>query len=220
MSVGLTLIASYIHHHYILKVKIDTTYQYVVPLIVGLLFGITFSLLIHLYLSLKEKERKLEELATIDDLTRLPNKRSIQEHLVREFNRAKRKGSPLSVAVMDLDDFKWINDTYGHLVGDRILREFASILRKNLRVTDIVGRFGGDELIIIMPETDLKMAINTVERLRRVIESATFKPVGNLTVSVGVTELREGDTPEELLRRADEKLYQAKREGKNRVVVG
>ncbi len=211
---------SYVHHRFILGIERTEPYQYAVPLIVGLLFGLVLSLLVHLYSSLKEKERELRKLASTDPLTGLPNKRILMEFLEFELNRAKRKGTPLSVAVFDIDDFKQINDTYGHLAGDQILRALAGVVRKNLRSTDIVGRFGGEEFVVIMPETDLKTAVRVMERLRRTVEETYFEPVGNLSISVGITELKSDDDTESLLRRADEKLYQAKREGKNRVLAG
>jgi diguanylate cyclase (GGDEF)-like protein len=195
-------------------------YQYIVPFLVGLLFGGTFSLLIHFYGALKLREEELKEIASTDSLTGLPNRRSVLEYLKFEINRAKRKKVPLSIAILDVDDFKQINDTFGHMVGDRVLKELAILLRKNLRSGDVVGRFGGEEFVVVFPETELITATKIMERIRRVIENTYFEPVGSVSISVGVTEFREGDTLEDLLKRADEKLYQAKREGKNRVVVG
>ncbi len=195
-------------------------YQYIVPFLVGLVFGVVLSMLIHLHSSLKDKERELKELATTDTLTKLPNRRTILDFLEFEVNRARRNRSRLSVALIDLDDFKTINDTYGHLVGDQVLRELASLIRGNLRSTDMVGRYGGEEFIVVMPETDFTTAAGVVERLRKVVEETFFEPVGSVSISVGLTSLREGDSVESLLRRADEFLYRAKREGKNRVIAG
>ncbi|WP_457601199.1 GGDEF domain-containing protein [Hydrogenivirga sp.] len=212
--------ASYIHHRFVMGIESTEFYQYIVPFLVGLVFGVVLSMLIHLHSSLKDKERELKELATTDTLTKLPNRRTILDFLEFEVNRARRNRSRLSVALIDLDDFKTINDTYGHLVGDQVLRELASLIRGNLRSTDMVGRYGGEEFIVVMPETDFTTAAGVVERLRKVVEETFFEPVGSVSISVGLTSLREGDSVESLLRRADEFLYRAKREGKNRVIAG
>ncbi|EDP75288.1 GGDEF domain-containing protein [Hydrogenivirga sp. 128-5-R1-1] len=217
---GVTLLASYVHHRFVMGIEKTEPYQYIVPFLVGILFGAGFSALIGLHSSLKEKEKKLKELASTDPLTGLPNRREIMNFLDFEFNRAKRNGTPLSVAVIDLDDFKFINDTYGHVAGDEVLKSLASLIRRNLRSTDMVGRFGGEEFVVVMPDTPLNTAVKVMERLRRVVEETYFEPIGSVSISVGVAQLREGDDVSNLLSRADGKLYQAKREGKNRVLAG
>ncbi|RLJ71193.1 diguanylate cyclase (GGDEF)-like protein [Hydrogenivirga caldilitoris] len=218
--IGVTFVASYIHHRVILGIPQTELSQYVVPFFVGSLFGLLISHLIRLHRALKQKEKELKELALRDPLTGLPNRRILMDFLGFEINRANRKGTPLSIAFVDIDDFKQINDTYGHLVGDRVLKALSGILKKNLRSTDLVGRYGGEEFLIIMPETDLKTAVKVMERLRKRIEETHFEPVGRVSVSIGITELRAGDDMNSVLGRADEKLYQAKREGKNRVLAG
>ena len=217
-SVGITLVASYLHHRYVLGVERVSYVHYIVPFFVGLLFGVLLSALIKLYWVLLEKEEKLERLSLTDDLTGLPNRRGVMSFLEFEISKSKRYGEPLSVALLDLDDFKTINDTYGHLVGDTVLREFAALMRSKLRASDIVGRWGGEEFLVIMPNTDLRTAVGVIERLRKEVSERYFDPVGKLSVSAGETELREEDDIDSVIRRADENLYRAKREGKNRVI--
>ena len=193
-------------------------YQYIVPFMVGVAFGVILSMLAGIHSSLKEKERELKELASTDPLTGLPNKREILNYLSKEVDIAKRKGSPLSVAVLDLDNFKQINDTYGHMVGDRVLKHLAGILRRNLRSSDMVGRFGGEEFVVVMKDTDLETAHRVMDRIRREVELANIEPVGSISVSIGVAELGKEEESESLIIKADERLYRAKMEGKNRVV--
>jgi len=216
----LTFGVVYLNHRYVLGVRETNPLHYAAPLLTAFAFGVLVTLLLKFYLLLKEKERKLKELALTDELTGLPNRRALMEMLELEIERARRHRRPLSFALLDLDDFKQINDTYGHLVGDRVLRELAFLIRRNLRSTDVVGRFGGEEFMIIMPETDFNRAVYIMERIRRSTEQTFFDPVGSLSISIGVTEFREEDTLQTLIARADEHLYTAKREGKNRVVAG
>ena len=217
-SVLTTLVASYIHHRFVMGVRETEFYQYIVPFMVGVAFGVILSMLAGMHSSLKEKERELKELASTDPLTGLPNKREILNYLSKEVDIAKRKGSPLSVAVLDLDNFKQINDTYGHMVGDRVLKHLAGILRRNLRSSDMVGRFGGEEFVVVMKDTDLETAHRVMDRIRREVELANIEPVGSISVSIGVAELGKEEGSENLIIKADERLYRAKMEGKNRVV--
>jgi len=202
----LTFGVVYLNHRYVLGVRETNPLHYAAPLLTAFAFGVLVTLLLKFYLLLKEKERKLKELALTDELTGLPNRRALMEMLELEIERARRHRRPLS--------------TYGHLVGDRVLRELAFLIRRNLRSTDVVGRFGGEEFMIIMPETDFNRAVYIMERIRRSTEQTFFDPVGSLSISIGVTEFREEDTLQTLIARADEHLYTAKREGKNRVVAG
>lgn len=158
---------------------------------------------------------------TTDGLTRLANRRAFEEALQREFSRSTRYARPLSVLVLDIDHFKRVNDTYGHLAGDAALKQIALVLSSNLRRDDIAGRLGGEEFSVILPEIDRAGAITTAEKLRRVIAARTFEFEGtpmSLTISAGVATRAVTDTdPIEMVRRADELLYTAKRDGRNRV---
>jgi len=170
---------------------------------------------------------RLEEtvgMAILDPLTDLHNRRYMASHLKTLFDESSQSGKPLSVLVMDIDHFKVVNDSHGHAAGDSVLREFASRLRRNIRGIDLACRLGGEEFVVVMPETDLLKAYLVGERLRQCIAAAPFyagETVGTLkvTASVGVATLEfADDTPEVLLQRADQALYCAKRDGRNRVV--
>lgn len=216
----LTLGIVYLNHRFVLGIRETDPLHFTLPLFYGFAFGAVLAVLLRFFFLLRDRERKMKELALTDELTGLPNRRALVEMLKHEIERARRHRRPLALALLDLDDFKQINDTYGHLVGDLILSELASLIKRNLRSTDVIGRFGGEEFMIIMPDTDFNTAVRVVERLRLSTEKTYFEPVGSVSISVGVTEFREGDRVEDLIARADENLYTAKREGKNRVIAG
>jgi len=164
------------------------------------------------------------ELAIIDPLTGLHNRRYLDCHLRSLIERSAQAGKPIAVLTFDLDFFKGINDTFGHDAGDDVLREFSLRLKKCVRDIDLVVRHGGEEFVVIMPETDAKLAMKIADRLREDVQNELFVTrLGDsipVTVSVGVAELQgENDSPDALLRRADQALYAAKREGRNRVVA-
>lgn len=171
---------------------------------------------------LREELRKVKEEASIDPLTGLRNRRSFERALREFFRDFKKFGYPFSIIMMDLDNFKDINDTYGHLAGDKVLKEIGNILRNYLRAKDIPARTGGEEFTIILPGISKEEATLVAERLRKVIANYTVEHENtkiNPTASFGVSEMREGiEAPEDLIKEADEKLYQAKRTGKNKVV--
>ncbi|MBS3651394.1 PleD family two-component system response regulator [Pseudaminobacter sp. 19-2017] len=165
------------------------------------------------------------EMAVIDGLTGLHNRRYLDSHLNTLFDRAVSRRRPLSLMITDLDRFKSINDTYGHDGGDDVLREFARRLRKNVRGIDLACRFGGEEFVVVMPDTDAMIAEKVAERIRAEIERHPFE-IGssgqllNVTVSVGVSSILRGvDSVEQLMKRADLALYEAKTGGRNRVVA-
>lgn len=164
------------------------------------------------------------EHAVTDALTGLHNRRYMEGHLRTLVEEAAANGRPLSVMVADIDFFKKVNDTYGHDGGDNVLKEFAARLRRNTRGIDLACRMGGEEFVVIMPETEMERAQQVAERLRATIAAEPFKinatTLANVTASVGVATL-EGpeETPETIFKRADNALYAAKREGRNRVVA-
>jgi len=166
----------------------------------------------------------LREQATRDALTKAWNRRSILEILDREVDRALREHSPLSVAMCDLDHFKQINDTYGHLAGDAVLVEAVTRMRASMRSYDSLGRYGGEEFLLLFPGCEASAAVRLAERMRREIESRPLDwqtgPI-RFTISFGVTTLQAGRRlpSEALLRVADTALYQAKQQGRNRVVA-
>ncbi len=157
-------------------------------------------------------------LATIDPLTKVYNRLKFDEILQTEIERAKRYKTSFSLIMFDIDDFKKINDTFGHQVGDFILKEMARLVKKNIRATDFLARWGGEEFMVLAPHTNITCAEKLACKLKIVIENHDFK-IGKITASFGVTEYEEGDTPNSIIHRADEALYQAKNKGKNQVVV-
>lgn len=154
--------------------------------------------------------------AIIDALSELYTRDFFNLYLVQEVERAQRYKRQLSLILIDLDHFKQINDTYGHLVGDSALAQTSRILRMHCRETDIPVRWGGEEFAILLPETDLAGAIVFAERLRQAIEAYQFETAGHITASFGVTGFNTDE--QDLLTRADAALYKAKKEGRNRVV--
>ncbi|HYK90050.1 MAG TPA: GGDEF domain-containing protein, partial [Acidobacteriota bacterium] len=162
---------------------------------------------------------EIYRLATTDSLTGLLNKATITRTLKEEMAKSGRYHRDLSVILMDLDDFKSLNDTFGHLTGDRVLQHVARVMRKNLRQQDKVGRFGGEEFLLVLPETGLKGAASLAERIRKDIErtvAAELKLGRRVSVSAGIsTYTTDGSDCENLLERTDSALYRAKALGKN-----
>lgn len=167
---------------------------------------------------MKAVNRRLEELSFTDQLTSLFNRRRLYAELEKEFERTKRYDSTFSVIMFDLDNFKDINDTFGHQTGDKVLMEVASLIKKVVRSVDVISRWGGDEFLILCPETGLSEACRLAERLREKIAEYSFPGGIQVTVSVGVCEFSSKDNPEQLLSKVDEALYRAKSSGKNTVV--
>lgn len=162
-------------------------------------------------------------LAVTDDMTGLYNRRYFDRHLGVMLSKAQGQDRDMALMILDIDHFKSVNDTYGHDIGDAVLREFAARLKRNIRGVDLACRFGGEEFVVLMPDTDYAQAEMVAERVRQAISERVFevnagRPLA-VTVSAGVT-LHENaaDTPESLIKRADVALYRAKREGRNRVV--
>ena len=161
--------------------------------------------------------------ASRDDLTGIPNRAAILEVLRRSLEQAHQGDSPVSIILADVDRFKQVNDTYGHLVGDTALRRTAALLQSRLRREDAVGRYGGEEFLIVLPGSDAQRAFDVAERVRTHVESqsiTTSVAKLSLTVSLGIATTT-GDTlqPEELIFAADKALYEAKHAGRNRVVA-
>ena len=172
---------------------------------------------------LKIKVVKERKQALIDSLTGVANRMSYDERIEQEYVHWKRYQSPLSLIVIDIDYFKKINDNYGHMAGDKVLQTLAKLVQKNIRETDLLTRYGGEEFAIIMPDTDQKAAIGVAEKLRIETENCAFhyRDTGvNITISCGVTEFKGQDNPEIVFERADAALYKAKGAGRNRCIPG
>jgi two-component system cell cycle response regulator len=163
------------------------------------------------------------EMAITDALTGLYNRRYMESHVGTLVEQAASRGKPLTVLVLDIDYFKSINDSWGHDAGDDVLREFALRIRKSIRGIDLACRYGGEEFVVVMPETDLAVATMVAERLRRRIAGDPF-PIQQgarsieVTISIGIAALGRGEDAAAVLKRADQALYRAKRDGRNRVV--
>jgi diguanylate cyclase (GGDEF)-like protein len=167
----------------------------------------------------KRLESELQTRATTDTLTQVYNRIKYDEIMKREIERAKRYNHPLSLIMFDIDHFKMVNDTYGHAVGDYVLQALTHIVKLDLRETDYLVRWGGEEFVIIAPDTDIERAEILAERVRKSAEEYKFERVGTVTVSFGVTQFTKNDTEDTFIKRTDDALYAAKRMGRNRVEV-
>ncbi|MCZ4075756.1 PleD family two-component system response regulator [Agrobacterium sp. LMR679] len=165
------------------------------------------------------------ELAIVDGLTGLNNRRYLDNHLKILFDRAAVRGRPISICMTDIDRFKLVNDTYGHDVGDEVLREFAARIRSTVRGADLACRYGGEEFVVVMPDTPMELAASVAERLRAIVEDKPFYVRSidrelSITASLGIaTSSSAFGAPDEILKQADKALYEAKHAGRNRVVA-
>lgn len=199
----------------------------------GALFTLILSLFCLVYIFVKrdldERNRfavELQKLATVDELTGVFNRREVNRLLGQEFTRSRRYGNPMSIMLLDIDHFKSVNDTYGHQIGDEVLKWFAEKLRESVRAVDLPSRFGGEEFLVILPETDDAGALIIAERTRQKIAENPFVKCRKngqtleipITASVGVAGIHDIDLDAEMVRTADKCLYQAKSGGRNRVV--
>ena len=166
---------------------------------------------------LQESTKQLEELAHKDALTSIENRYSIMKTLSYEIDRSRRYKSKLSVVMYDIDHFKDINDTYGHDVGDDILIDLTQLIQHNCREIDFLGRYGGEEFLIIMPNTSREEAKEFAHRIRLIVQNHSFKIVGKLTISLGLIQCKENEEVKELFKRLDTLLYKAKNGGRNRL---
>ena len=185
-------------------------------------FDIMISELLAIF-KMKYQYTEKEFMSVLDGLTGLYNRRQLEISLEQEYNRTKRHPSDFSLAILDIDFFKKVNDTYGHQYGDYVLKTVADLMKAAFRKTDLLYRYGGEEMVIIMPETNIEGAIIPVQRLRRTVEEYEFEYNGvksRVTVSIGLTmNYQEFNSPTEMLKSADEALYRAKESGRNRVVL-
>jgi two-component system cell cycle response regulator len=174
--------------------------------------------------SLRENVQAAIEMAIIDPLTGLNNRRYLESHLATLLDQAAHKGRPLSLMILDIDHFKAVNDTHGHNAGDEILKGFSARIRKTVRTADLVCRLGGEEFVVVMPDTSLVVATRIAERVRSVIEAESF-PLDEqsgaipVTVSIGLADRGLDANPDALFKRADRALYASKTSGRNRVTA-
>jgi diguanylate cyclase (GGDEF)-like protein len=167
----------------------------------------------------KRLERELERLAATDKLTGIFNRAKLEECLNSEIKESRRLGHALSLMICDIDHFKKVNDTYGHDVGDIVLKMLAETVKKHIRETDIFARWGGEEFVVLMPGADTRGARVLAEKLREEIEIRSFGEAGRITISFGVAQLRSEDSIVSLVKKADDALYKAKKNGRNRVEI-
>ncbi|MBT8129328.1 MAG: GGDEF domain-containing protein [Gammaproteobacteria bacterium] len=199
-----------IHAEYMLKIAL-TPRAFIAPIFAGLLFG-------YLLARIKLLQEQMSLMAFTDPLTSIYNRLHFSNFLESEIDRVKRYGGTFSIIFFDLDHFKKVNDEYGHLAGDTVLKEVAELVGEANRSADIFARYGGEEFIILTPSTDMAGAIAHAERLRTDIENNRFNDIGHLTCSFGVAEfIPEKDDMPSIFKRADSALYNAKRLGRNRV---
>ena len=202
-----------IHAEYMLNIPL-TPAAFITPVFAGLLFG-------YLLARIKLLHQQMSLMAYTDPLTNIYNRLHFGHFLDAEIDRVKRYGGTFSIIFFDLDRFKEVNDEYGHLVGDEVLKRVAEVVEKANRNADIFARYGGEEFIILAPATDIAGARVHAERLRNDIEHHRFSEISNLTCSFGVAEYKpDADDVTSLFKRADTALYNAKKLGRNRVETG
>ena len=178
--------------------------------------------IVDLQKELMESNRRLELLSITDGLTKLHNHRHFQDELARAFEESARYVRPLSLAIVDLDFFKKVNDTYGHAIGDEVLKIISKVFQESIRTTDLAARYGGEEFALMLPETHISDAINFAEKIRGIVESTAIETQSgsiSVTVSVGVATVPHPriHSPKELIVAADKALYRAKKNGRNQV---
>lgn len=168
---------------------------------------------------IEEEAKILEKLATTDPLTKIYNRLKLNELLSFEVKKSDRYNLPLSLVMFDIDHFKDINDTYGHDIGDEVLIKLCEVVSANVRETDVFARWGGEEFMLMLPNTDLEGAKSTAENLRKIIETTDFGKAGRVTASFGVSEYRFESNTRDMLKRVDDALYEAKKGGRNLVAA-
>ena len=203
----------------------EIIYQYTDPVVhmIDIIVGVVFSsfgnymiimAFVHMYYRQLDK---VEELAIRDSMTNLYNHVFAIARLAEEIDRASRNNSPLSIIMLDIDHFKEVNDSHGHVFGDEVLKQISHTLQSNCRSVDIVARYGGEEILIILPDTTSKMAGITGNRLLNLIRKMQFDNQVSITASAGVAQYKTGETASDLIEQADSKLYDAKDAGRDQL---
>lgn len=194
------------------------THAYALFLMIVLISGSTFGLV---WMASGRLEYEMTRLATLDQLTKVLNRRGLEDAALQEFSKLNREEEDLGIIFADIDHFKSLNDRYGHRIGDEVLTVFASLVRKELRLHDIFGRIGGEEFVILLPDTSFSNSLETAERLREMVEKMCFEMEGNeiyMTASFGVAMFtQQANSLEKMISCADKALYHSKREGRNKV---
>jgi two-component system cell cycle response regulator len=205
--------------HYLKDVKLSELSASIVYLIIVIILSGISSYRINYFKRMQFiYNKKLVEMSIHDPLTGIFNRFKFDEELRDWISYSKRYKTPMSLVIFDFDDFKKINDNYGHLEGDKVLIEAVKLIKSNIRSTDVFARWGGEEFVVLLPNTEKQPALELTERLRTAVAGHTFDNAGNITCSFGVASLKEHDDFSSLLHRADKMLYVAKYAGKNTVV--
>lgn len=205
------------NRHVSINVQTAIDYDFLTRIVA--VFSLVLATNVFWIVKLRRANRKLTVQSRTDILTSVANRAMLNERFAREVERSNRYGRPLSAILLDIDHFKLVNDECGHLAGDQVLVAIAGLVSDKVRTSDTVGRWGGEEFLVLCPETGAEDAWIVAERIRRAVEEQPFAS-GRQTVSIGVASLRHGDGVDDLLHRADEALYRAKGEGRNRVCRG
>lgn len=203
------------------KILILAIYILMILLVFSLVIVINNRLLVDISEYLTERERLVQEfkrMASTDGLTGIFNRMKLEPIMTAEVLRSRRYGRLLSILLVDIDHFKLVNDNYGHNIGDAVLRDVAAVLKENLREADSLGRWGGEEFLVVAPETSTDGARKIAEKLREAVASHRFIRDIKVTISVGVASLMADEWEEDMVRRADEAMYLAKNSGRNRIV--
>lgn len=177
----------------------------------------TFSILIILFLFIKKIEKRIYSLALVDQLTQVYNRSSFYEFAKKNISKRKRNKESISLAMIDIDFFKKVNDTFGHSVGDDTLKQLASLILNTIRTYDVFARYGGEEFVLLLPNVGLKEAELVLERVRKNVEEHIFLGSGKITISIGLVEIKEGENIHDAIKRSDIALYNAKSTGRNKI---
>ncbi|MCP4369559.1 MAG: GGDEF domain-containing protein, partial [Deltaproteobacteria bacterium] len=194
--------------------KVASIKIFYIILILNAITAILVILLVFIYVRIKLEHESLH-----DPLTHINNRRAFENTIDSEVARSKRYNTPMSLVLLDIDNFKNINDNYGHNIGDKVLIELAKVLKEFIRKSDAVFRIGGEEFAIIIPETRVVGALKLSEKVRDRVDNYSFESVSNVTISLGVAEFNRNITKDELFENADQALYLAKNRGRNRAEV-
>ena len=168
---------------------------------------------------LKEHNESLKKQSITDQLTKLYNRKYFDEVVEKEMQRTTRYGTPLSIIIADIDFFKKVNDTYGHIAGDNILADFASLIIDNIRSTDMAFRYGGEEFVILLPNTTSEDAKKLAKKLRTIVKKHTFENPKSITCSYGITQYKPKESIEVFFKKADDALYFVKNNGRDNIAV-
>lgn len=202
-----------------IAIEVMKGFDYKLFFIIFSVFSVALLSTLYWLRKVQSLNRKLEASVVTDGLTGLKNRVFFNQRAIVEFERFKRYKTKLSILMIDIDRFKRINDTYGHDVGDEVLKKVSKELQGQLRKADLIARWGGEEFIVLLPETNIEEAIYVAEKLREKVEALIFENNEVLTISIGVSMLAESETLESWIRRADRALYHAKSQGRNRVCI-